>query len=715
MTENSRRPTVLAIDAGGTMTDTFIVDADGGFVVGKAQTTPQDESIGFMVSSEDALRQWQTTSRDAFPQLVAGVFSGTAMINRLLSRTGRNIGVIVTAGHEDSLRMERGVQTHLGFSYQEKLHLATHHHNPPLVPRDQIFGVRGRIDLFGREALPLREQDAIDAARALLDRGVDSICVCLLFSYRSAAHEERVAELIEAEKAARGLNGDVPVFVSSRLYPSRRELPRLNTTVIEAYAAEPSRGTLQAVRDRTKEAGAGFELRVMASHGGTISIDAEQLGTTLISGPIGGVVGARWLAERTGLENVLCTDIGGTSFDIALMTEQRIDVTTTPDVARFVLNMPLVRLDSIGAGCGSFVRIDPGSGRPEIGPDSAGSLIGTAWPEGGVDTVSITDLNLLLGRLNADYFLGGQVKLDVERARHEVQRQIATPLGLPLEQAAAGVIEIFESTLRNEAVSRILGKGYAPVDFTLLCYGGGGPLHVAGYTEGIPYQEVLVPEWAAGFSAFGCACADFEYRYDRQVDVPILPSASAEEVAGVGAMITQAWQALEARAVAEFAKSGFGADAVTFSHHVRMQYFGQLIDIEVASPTARLDSAENVRRLTEAFEHTYQTTYAHAASSSELGYLVAQAIVKGSVPVEKPVLPTLAPQTGSPPVKFTRPVWWSDAFVTTDIYEMGDVRAGHTIHGPAVLEAESTTFPIPPGRTARLDEHAIFHLTTTEA
>ena len=294
--------------------------------------------------------------------------------------------------------------------------------------------------------------------------------------------------------------------------------------MIEAYAAEPSRGTLRAVRDRTKERGAAFELRVMASHGGTISIDADQLATTLVSGPIGGVVGARWLADRIDLNNVLCTDIGGTSFDIALLTGKRYEVTTTPDMAKFLLNMPLVQIDSVGSGCGSFVRIDPNARRPEIGPDSAGAMIGTAYPEGGIETASITDLNLVLGRLNPDYFLGGQVQLDVERARHEVERQVADPLGLGVEEAAAGVIELFETSLRNEAVGRILGKGYSPADYTLLCYGGGGPLHVAGYTEGVPYQQVLVPEWAAGFSAFGCACADFEYRFDRQVDLPLLPT-----------------------------------------------------------------------------------------------------------------------------------------------------------------------------------------------
>jgi acetone carboxylase, beta subunit len=715
MGAESHDPRVLAIDAGGTMTDTFIVDGEGAFVVGKAQTTPQDESVGLMSSAEDAMRQWDSTPEEGFPRIQSAVFSGTAMLNRLLTRQGRRVGALVTAGQEDSLQMERGIQTYLGFSYADRLHIATHHHNEPLIPRSRVHGVRGRIDLFGKEVLPLREQDAREAAAALLEDGVEGIVVSLIFSYRNPAHEERVREIVEEEKAKRGLNGNCPVFVSSELYPSRRDFPRLNTTVIEAYAAEPSRGTLRAVRDHTKELGAGFELRVMASHGGTISIDADQLATTLVSGPIGGVVGARWLADRIDLDNVLCTDIGGTSFDIALLTGKRYEVTTTPDMAKFLLNMPLVQIDSVGSGCGSFVRIDPNARRPEIGPDSAGAMIGTAWPEGGVQTASITDLNLVLGRLNPDYFLGGQVQLDIERARHEVKRQVADPLGLGVEQAAAGVIELFETSLRNEAVGRILGKGYSPADYTLLCYGGGGPLHVAGYTSGVPYQQVLVPEWAAGFSAFGCACAEFEYRFDRQVDLPLLPAAPEAEKVAMGGLLTQAWRSLEERVRDEFAKSGHASEDVAFTHMVRMQYYGQLVDIEVDAPQPAIESIEDVAELIAAFERTYTRMYARSASSPELGYLVAQAIVKGSVPMEKPTLPVMARESGSPPVKETREVWWSDGYATTDVYEMDDVRNGHAIEGPAVLEAESTTFPIPPDRRAWLDEHGIFHLENKEA
>ncbi len=719
MSENGARiPRVLAIDAGGTMTDTFVVDEHGSFVVGKAQTTPEDESIGFIASARDALEQWGSTPEEGFPSIVSGIYSGTAMINRLLQRQGLRIGCIVNAGHEDCLRLERGIQTYLGSSYSDRLHVATHHHNEPLVPRSRMKGVRGRIDVFGDEVLPLREQDVREGAAALLDDGVQGIVVSLLFSYRNAAHEQRVAEIIAEEKAARGLDGSVPVFLSSELYPMRRDLPRLNSTVIEAYAAEPSRTTLKAVRDVTKRNGAPFELRVMAAHGGTVSIETNVLGRTLVSGPIGGVVGGQALASGMGLRNVLCTDIGGTSFDVALITDGRFEITQTPDIARFVLNLPLVRIDSIGAGTGSFVRVNPNSNRPELGPDSAGSRIGVSWATGGTEIVSVTDLNLVLGRLNPDYFLGGEIELDVELARAAIERQLARPLGLSVEAASAGVIELFEQTLKNEAVGRILGKGYAPADYTLLCYGGGGPLHVAGYTEGVTYREVLVPAWAAGFSAFGCACADFEYRSDQTVDLPLLPSFGEDERAGIGMMVTGAWHGLQDRVAREFSKSGIERDAITFTHTVRMQYYGQLNDIEFVSPHAALADASQVDDLIAAFEDAYAKVYASSARSPEVGYLVTHVVVHGRTGVEKPALPRSPEQAGSPPLKARRPVHWGPAsegeFVETEIFQLEEIAAGHSLEGPAIVEHAATTFAIPPGRSARLDEHHIFHLTHTE-
>jgi N-methylhydantoinase A/oxoprolinase/acetone carboxylase beta subunit len=711
-----RHPRVLAIDAGGTMTDTFIVDASGQFIVGKAQTTPEDESVGFMRSSEDALGYWSLEPSSAFPQIVSGIYSGTTMLNRLLERKGRKVGCIVSGGLEDYFKLERGIQTYLSFPYSDRLHVATHFHNEPLVPRELMRGVRERIDLFGDVAIPLYEDDVREAVAVLIDKGVDSIVINLLYSWRNPVHERRVRELIEEACAERGLNGGSPsVFLSSELYPVRRDFPRLNSTLIEAYAAEPSRAQLERVRAVTKESGAAFDLRIMAAHGGTISVEARELARTLISGPIGGVVGSRHLAEALGLPNVVCTDIGGTSFDIALITDGECQIVPTPEFGRYILNLPMIRVDSIGAGTGSFVRINPNSNRPELGPDSAGSRIGVCWPEGGLETPSVSDLNLVLGRLNPDYFLGGDLKLDVERARDAIEEQIANPLELSVEHAAAGILELFDETLQYEAAGQVLGKGYSPVDYALFCYGGGGPLHVAGYTSRIAYRDVLVPAWAAGFSAFGCACADFEYRYDRTIDLPIPPGAGADAKQAGAAAIQQAWDALRRQVADEFAKSGKAEDEVAFRCFVRMQYYGQLNDIEIYSPSQQLKDAGDVDALIAAFEDAYGKVYARSAKSPELGYLVTYAIVTGAVQVEKPALP-LEPLVGPEPpaAKGTRQAWWDEEWLETPIFEQTDLQAGNVIAGPAIVESPADTLVIPPGRRARLDQHRIFHLEVEE-
>ncbi len=694
------------------MTDSFLVDERGSFVVGKAQSNPHDEADAVMESVADALGYWGTTSTAALPSLGSAVFSGTAMLNRLLERKGQRVGCIVSGGLEDCLRLERGLQTWLGMSYADRLHVTTHYHNEPLVPRERMRGVRGRVDVFGDEAIPLYEQEARTALEELLDEGVEAIVVSFLHSYRNPAHERRVREIAAEVKAERGLNGNVPVFLSSDLYPTRGDLPRLNSTLIEAYAAEPSRVQLERVEDAFHEAGAQVGLRIMASHGGTISVRARELARTLVSGPIGGVVGARHLAREFEIDNVVCSDIGGTSFDLALIIGGETPIRPTPDIGRFLLNLPMVEIESIGAGTGSFVRIDPSSNRPEIGPDSAGARIGVSWRDGGLDTVSVTDLDLVLGRLNPDYFLGGQVELDVEYARHAVEQQLARPLGLDVEEAAGGIVDLFEESLRYAALARVLGKGYTPVDFTLFCYGGGGPLHVAGYTRDAGYADVLVPTWAAGFSAFGCACADYEYRYDMTTSIAVAADATGAQLRDAEGQLAAEWADLRERVRAEFAKSGVDDSAVDYRFLVRMQYSGQLNDIEIAAPEA--DGIPNMLALVAAFEDTYGKIYAHGARSPELGYVVTSAVVTGSTPIEKPVLPIEDELVVPPLPKLSRSVWWSSEVgrLETPVYEQDDLRAGQRVVGPAIVESPSSTFVVPPGRAARLDRTRIFHLET---
>jgi len=483
--------------------------------------------------------------------------------------------------------------------------------------------------------------------------------------------------------------------------------------VIDAYAAEPSRKQLHALRERVEGFGATFDLRVMSGSGSAISIESKQLVMTLASGPIGGCVAAKYLADHMNIPNLVCSDIGGTSFDVALITGGEYEVRTDPEIAHFKLGLPMIRLDSIGAGCGSFVRVNPISKRIEIGPDSAGSRIGVCNPKGGLSVVTITDCNLALGLVNPDYFLGGEVQLDAERCRRAIGEQIAGPLSLTVEDAARGVVDLFEDDLRREVRALVLGKGFAPENFALLSYGGGGPLHVGNYTEGMNFTDVLVPSWAAGFSAFGCVCADYAYRADHQVDAEIPPHASDERLEAIAQNMQSTWRDLKARVVGEFARSGVLEDAIEFRPLLRVQYMGQLNDIEVTSPVSEIRSGADLRRVIEEFELTYGRVYANSARSPELGYMITLAIVRGTVPVEKPALPSEPLEGHEPPaaaVKPSRPVYWKGRWIDANVYEMDDLKAGNILRGLSIVEAPSTTFVVPEGRTAWLDQHRIFHL-----
>lgn len=708
-------PRILAIDAGGTMTDTFIIDEKGAFVVGKAQTTPQDESEGFLNSSRDALAYWDTSVDEAFPSLVTGIYSGTSMLNRLLERKGRKVGVIVTKGAEDYFRLERGVQSYLGYSYSDRLHVCTHQHNEPLVPRHLIRGVPERIDVFGDAAIPIDEEAARRAVEELLDAGVEAICVNFLFSYRNPAHELQVKDVAAEVLAERGV--DVPVTISSDHYSVRGDFPRLNTLVVEAFAAEPSRVHLRSIDARVKEHGAHFDLRIMASHGGTISIESRELARTLVSGPIGGVIGAKWLCDRIGIENVFCTDIGGTSFDLAIITGGEYDVKPYPDMARTLFAIPLVEMDSVGEGTGSFVRINPTSGRIEIGPDSAGYRIGTSWPEGKIDTVTINDCDVVLGLINPDYFLGGDITLDREEALKNVQEQVAVPLGIDVYRAASGVVELFEEGLKNNVLSRIMGKGYAPVNYSLLSYGGAGPLHVGGISQGMGFERVLVPAWAAGFSAFGCSCSDFEYRFNASLDLPVAPDISPDEKDGLVEMINGQCAFLREKTVEEFAKSGIGEDDVRFRIFVRMQYMGQLRDLEVRTGFEWLEDAGSLDEVIADFEELYAKVYALSARSPELGYLITQVVLSGTVEVEKPALPMEELYGEGPPTdasKGQRDVYWRGEWMKADIWEMDRLKTGNRLEGLSIVESPATTLVVPPGSFVYLDEHRIFHLEWRE-
>jgi acetone carboxylase beta subunit len=708
---------ILSIDAGGTMTDTFLIDRDGKFTVGKAKTTPDDESRGFLNSSQDALEDWELSVDDGFPDLLSTVYSGTAMLNRLVERESEvEVGILTTGGMEDTLRMGRGRQSYTGFSYSDRLHVNTHKHPEPLIPRDQIRGVRERIDVKGNELVPIYEEDIRESVDELLDRGVDHIAVMFLHSYQNADHEQRAKEVAREQIDER--DADTTVMLSSEYYPTLKELPRLNTLAAEAFAAEPSRRQLTNVQDAVDENGGNVGVRVMASHGGTVDIHANELARTLVSGPIGGLIGANYFGRKLGYENLVCTDIGGTSFDMGIIINNDWDIDYNPEMARLLLSLPMVNMESVGAGTGSYVRVNPTFDKIELGPESAGDEVGVSAVETDVETVTVTDCHVALGWIDPENFLGGDMPIDRDVAESEIREQVADPLGMGVYEAAQGVVDILENKLRNDLESVVTGEGYAPSNFRCISYGGGGPVHTAGYTSNLGFEEVLVPEWAAAFSAFGCGAADFEYRYDQTTNIDIDADVPRSEAAATaGEQLTEIWQSLEEKVVAEFTNSEVGREGIEFQYNILGQYQGQLNALDIESPVSRVDTTEKLEELLETFENAYRRQYSEEARSPELGHTVTQASVRGVHDVVKPEIPTETPVGPDPPedaYKQSRESYWDGEWLETDILDLRSLQPGNELTGPAVLEGAATTFVLPPGYETYLDEHRVHHLSTVD-
>lgn len=382
-------------------------------------------------------------------------------------------------------------------------------------------------------------------------------------------------------------------------------------------------------------------------------------------------------------------------------------------MARLVLSLPLVAMDTTGAGAGSFVRLDPYTRGLKLGPDSAGYRVGVCWPESGIDTVTVSDCHLVLGYLNPDNFLGGAVKLDRDRAWHAVKEQLADPLGLSVEEAAAGVIDLLDFELRQYLRSMISAKGYNPQDFVCFSYGGAGPVHTYGYTEDLGFEDVIIPAFAAGFSAFGCAAADFEYRYDMSLDISVAQEDGAKQREAAAKTMQRAWEELTEKVIEEFRVNGFAPEQVRLKPGYRMQYRGQLNDLEIESPIAAAHAAEDWDSMVQAFDDTYGRVYANSARSPELGNSVTSAIMRGVVDTTKPKIPVEEFKGETPPESAylgVRPFYRHGKWYEAALYQMETLEAGNRLRGPVVIESPATTFVVPEGFEATLDKHRLFHL-----
>lgn len=704
-------PIVIGIDAGGTMTDTILVDQDGHFKIGKSATTPMNEAEGFLASAEDAADAWGISLESLFSGVNVVLYSGTGMLNTLLSRTGRRLGLITTKGLEDMILMGRGLQAWADYSYADRLHAVTHHHPDPLVPRRRTHGVTERIDQFGDIVLPLYEHEVAIAAKKLIADKVEAICIMTIFSHVNPVHEKRIAEICREEVQKAG--ADIIVYTSHEVRPVIREQSRLNSVLIEAYATSRGRKQLKGIEDVSKKYGFKYGVQTLLSFGGLTSINHPRLHETMISGPIGGILGAAYVGKLIGNDSLICSDMGGTSFDMGVISRGQTRIENEPLMDRFKLNVPTLHLDTIGAGAGMILKVDPLTKKVSLGPESAGSDPGPiCFAKGGTEP-TIADCDAILGRLNPYYFLGGKVVLQVEKARAAFEEKCARVLGVGVEEAAEGMIDMLEADANNALRRVISGQGIHPSEFTLLSYGGSGPLHLAGCSRGIGFKDIITFQFAAAFSAFGCTTADFMRRHSVSTQHDVGARAGDDELLAFGAKVTTVWNDLTKAAVDEMITDGHARDKIRTVPFLMMRYTGQLEDVEVMAPLSEVNSADDMRKVLDEFEAVYAKVNHRVSRYGEAGFTITELGLIATADKVKPVL-LKRPLGASNPAaahKGVREAYIGGRWHKANLYEMDLLQPGHEVIGPAIIEHPATTLVVHPQDRVHVDEWTLLHYT----
>jgi acetone carboxylase beta subunit len=699
------------------MTDVIVVDEAGQFVIGKAPTTPHDESIGFVESFDDALTYWDERlaqdGRSVCENAETAIYTGTSMLNTLINLSGLKAGLIVTRGFEDIIVQGRGSQTFIGFEWSEVSHMQYRKHREPLIPRRYTRGVTERIDMFGQPVIPLYEHEVENAVRELLADGVESLAILFLNSFVNASHERRTAEI--AANVMGEVGRTIPIVVSSEVAPIVREVSRANATVIQAYAAEPAREQLVNVEKKLLERGYKHSLKTVLCYGGVTNIRYPRLFETVMSGPVGGIMGGHYMATKVdGLENLVCADMGGTSFDAGCITASILPIDREPAFQQMYVNVPMLDIRSIGAGTGTYIRLDPDTNRLKLGPDSAGGTPGPVFQNAGNEIPTIGDCDLLLGIINEENYLGGRIKVHKDKAAAIFDEKIARPLGMDVQQAAETCVDLINVMMREHLI-RSLMLGYDLRDYVLLGYGGAGPMHLAGYAGDYPWKGVASVPHAAAFSAWGGACMDYAHRRHKSVSALIPPGEYAGAMKQQAAQTVSAgWEELERQLLDELLAEGFTREQVSLKHSAYIKYYGHLDDLEVPSPFERLHNEAEVDQVLAAFEDIFTKTYTLAGKPPFPTFQIGEVSVVAEVSTVKPLINTYELEGKEPPKsasKGKRAVYQEGHWTDAPIFEMDELRAGNEVTGVAIIEAPNTTLFVPPGWSVRLDERMIFWLS----
>ena len=651
---------ILGVDIGGTFTDFALIDR-GEVRVFKLSSTPDDPTRAFLAGMQELKVSHDTDISHG----------STVATNALLERKGARTALLVTEGFEDMLEIGRQNRPALyDFGVERP---------PQLVPPELRIGVSERLDSEGRVVIPLTAEDAGRIAQQVRESGASAVAVSLLFSFRNPGHERLLREALSGE----GI--DAFVSVSSDLLPEYREYERTSTVVVNAYVGPPMARYLQHLSNAV-----GRRLRIMHSGGGSLSPEKASLEPvrTLLSGPAGGVVGAFHVASQAGFPQVITLDMGGTSTDVSLCPGQ-VQETTSTQIGGYPTRVPTIDIHTVGAGGGSIARVDAG-GALLVGPESAGADPGPACYGRG-ERVTVTDANLVLGRLDTGRFLDGRMSLDAERSRFYVT-QLAEELGQDVVTTAEGVLRVANATMERALRTISLERGFDPRRFTLVAFGGAGPMHACALAEGLGIQRVLAPPHPGVLSALGAALADVVKDYSRTL---LLPESEVDADA-----LRNAFKPMEEQARGDLAQDGFEGPRLRLERFLDIRYVGQSYELTVPCPPLGARAAQTAARR---FHRAHRQRYGHSGPTQPTEIVAAR--LKAIGPVEKPAIEPEPEGTTDPGAALLeeRPVVFDGRQLPTRCYDRSLLRTGNAFAGPAlVLQMDSTTV-IPPGWTARVD------------
>jgi len=675
----------LACDIGGTFTD-IVLRGNGTVRTLKVSSTPDDYSRAILAALADIRELFGIAPAD----IHAVVHATTVATNTILEHKGAKTALVTTEGFRDVLEMRRlRIPVMYDLQYDKP---------PPLVPRRLRFELRERLDATGAVKQPLDEQQAAAIARRLREEGVESVAVCLLHCYVNPEHEQRTGAILKK------LLGDtVYVSLSSDILPEIREYERTSTAVVNAYIGPIVRHYVNALSARLRAAGVNGPLHIMQSNGGTMSAEAAAAKPAFLveSGPAAGVIACANMARSAGLMNVISFDMGGTTAKAAIIEDGEPARTTEYEVGAginvssklvkgggYAIKLPFIDVSEIGAGGGSVVLIDA-AGAIKVGPRSAGAVPGPACYGLGGTEATFTDAAVVLGYLNPDYLVGGKLRIDAQRSRNAVDAQVAKPLGLGLLEAAQGIYTIAIATMTRAVKAVSTYRGRDPRDFSLVAFGGNGPVVAVAIARELGMRTVLIPPAPGVFSAAGLLFSNIEHAQQRSIFKRTTDIDAA--------LVTTTFEALTRDVLTEMHDEGISDASITLKRLADLRYTGQAFELTI--PVDTLDIAA----LEAAFHAEHARTYGHNSPGDPVD-LINIRVVASSAPESKQGLAEqLKDAQADVPRQGSRSVYFAGRLVDTPIVSRSMLATKW--HGPCIVEEFDATCIVPPGASAQLDGH----------